>query len=483
MAVFHIKANDASSIDVSGTDAFAPGGEGTLIVDANAFLISESGGFAGAELNGLWTVTINGLVQALGVGGAGLLAHNSPLKLTVGSTGYIFGGSVGLSFTDSNPGATISNRGTIAGGDDGIITDRHGDFVPLSINNSGLIHGGADGILHTIGTLTLVNRGVISGNNFSIHLDDLINPVALITNSGVLDGNVLLVSGTDALKNSGTILGDVDLGDGNDTFTDFFKVGKHVKNGTVHGSIDLGGGDDHFNGGGRIEVVIDNSGADTYNLGAGNDTFLPVGGGGATGADIINGGKGKDFYNAVDATFTVLVNLDTKAHGGLAPQSAQGADIGDPGNTDTVIGFEDVQGGSGADLLIGSNGANLLNGQAGTDDLIGLGGRDTLFGGADADRFIFQKLSDSGVKASTRDLILDFTQGEDHMNLVALETSVGHAFTFIGTANFHHMAGELRQSDSGANTIVSLDANGDGKADFSIELAGHFVLQNTDFTL
>jgi Ca2+-binding RTX toxin-like protein len=86
----------------------------------------------------------------------------------------------------------------------------------------------------------------------------------------------------------------------------------------------------------------------------------------------------------------VLVNLDTKAHGGLPAQFAQGVDVGDVGNTDTVIGFEDVEGGSAADLLIGSNEANDLSGQGGTDDLIGLGGRDTLFGGADADRFIFQ---------------------------------------------------------------------------------------------
>ena len=69
------------------------------------------------------------------------------------------------------------------------------------------------------------------------------------------------------------------------------------------------------------------------------------------------------------------------------------------------------------------------------------------------------------------------------MVLTDLEASVGHAFNFIGTQQFHHTAGELRQSDSGPNTIVSLDANGDGKADFSIELSHHYILTSGDFTL
>jgi hypothetical protein len=43
-------------------------------------------------------------------------------------------------------------------------------------------------------------------------------------------------------------------------------------------------------------------------------------------------------------------------------------------------------------------------------------------------------------------------------------------------ARFTHHAGELRYKVSGANTIVSGDVNGDGKADFSIVLKGHILL-------
>ena len=434
MAIFHITPN--TSRDVAGT-AFGglliESGPGTLVVDANAFLISESGG-QGARLFGSWTATINGTVEAVDPTFEGLRMDSATLPNRLTNNGSILGGTTGLAIANS---------------------------VLTSVKNSGLIHGGDAGIEFLSGTLTLVNSGTIAGKTFAI--------------------DAHLGTGVSHITNSGVLIGEVNGSGGADTFTDFKKVGHAIKSGLVQGVIDLGGGDDHFNGGAKAEVVFDMSGADTYSLGGGNDTYFADGGN--IGADTINGGKGIDTYSALGASFTVLINLDTKAHGVLPAQFAQGANVGDVGNTDKVIGFENVVGGDAADLLIGSSGANNLDGKLGTDDLIGLGGRDVLTGGADNDRFIFQKLSDSGVTASTRDLISDFTLGEDHMVLVDLEASVGHAFTFIGTQQFHHTAGELRQSDSGANTIVSGDTNGDGKADFSIELTGHFALTSGDFTL
>jgi len=62
---FHIKANDGSSRYAIGSTAFDEAGPATLVVDANAFLISETGGY-GAKLtgSGLWNVTI-GLTDIL----------------------------------------------------------------------------------------------------------------------------------------------------------------------------------------------------------------------------------------------------------------------------------------------------------------------------------------------------------------------------------------------------------------------------------
>jgi serralysin len=44
-------------------------------------------------------------------------------------------------------------------------------------------------------------------------------------------------------------------------------------------------------------------------------------------------------------------------------------------------------------------------------------------------------------------------------------------------------AGELRYYFSRGNTIVAGDVNGDGKADFTIALASHFLLNDTHFNL
>jgi Ca2+-binding RTX toxin-like protein len=368
----------------------------SLIVDADAFLISETSG-NGADLSGAaWTVIVNGQIKALG-GFA-----NDGLEIHPGSA------------TDVES-VTIGRHGLISG------------YIGVSSD----------------GMLSLTNKGTISGGFIAILADGK----SVITNAGTIDGHVFLH-------------GDDDI------FTDFKKVGKVIKNGTLLHSMDLGDGVDHFFGGSHSETVQDGGGADSYKFGGGYDIYLAVKdlAAGADGADLVSGGKGKDTYDATSATFTVLVNLDTKAHGGLAVQSAQGANVGELGNADKVIGFENAIGGSAADALYGSGAANVLSGGAGTDELHGLGGRDILTGGANADTFFFAKLSDSGVVASTRDVITDFFASEDHIDLTALEAQVHHHFSF--SVPRHH-AGRLTEKISGEKSIVFLDANGDGKADFS----------------
>ena len=57
------------------------------------------------------------------------------------------------------------------------------------------------------------------------------------------------------------------------------------------------------------------------------------------------------------------------------------------------------------------------------------------------------------------------------------------AFTLIGVDNFHHVAGELRESFKGTHTFISGDVNGDGKSDFAITLEDRILLHDTDFVL
>jgi Ca2+-binding RTX toxin-like protein len=313
-------------------------------------------------------------------------------------------------------------------------------------------------------------RGDVFGANAALNLSE---PVTII-NLGTISSGI----GTPTIKgnfethiiNAGFLFGDVLTAEENDSFTNFKKVGHHIKNGTVVGVIDLGPGDDHFTGGAKSETVIDAAGSDTYKLGGGDDTFIPVNTGSGTGTDIVNGGKGIDTYDA-SAGSSQIINLNT--------HSTVGLDVGG----DTIIGFENVIGGNGGDILTGSDVANRLTGGTSTDIFTGLGGRDILTGGAGADIFVFVALTDSGAGASQRDLITDFTQGIDQIDLSQIDAKKGGVdddFTLIGVQNFHGVKGELRESFSGGNTIVSGDVNGDGHADFSLALKGHFLLSGVD---
>src|SRR4029079_1043442 len=99
------------------------------------------------------------------------------------------------------------------------------------------------------------------------------------------------------------------------------------------------------------------------------------------------------------------------------------------GETDTISGFENVEGANGDDIIHGGAASDEISGGVGGDELMGCGGndtlsgsggQDTLFGGAgkdmlsggpDSELFQFAKLTDSGVTKATRDVITDFTSG------------------------------------------------------------------------
>jgi serralysin len=157
--------------------------------------------------------------------------------------------------------------------------------------------------------------------------------------------------------------------------------------------------------------------------------------------------------------------------------TASGLDLAE----DHITGFENLTGGSGSDVMFGSSAANVLIGNDGNDTLAGLGGADILTGGPDAvtDTFRFLKLSDSTPKA--HDLITDFQQGLDKLDIDAILNSASVGLTLIEFNQFHHLAGEFRQAFSHGNTILSGDLNGDAKADFSVVLQGHYLLSAADF--
>jgi Ca2+-binding RTX toxin-like protein len=229
-------------------------------------------------------------------------------------------------------------------------------------------------------------------------------------------------------------------GTGNDTYT--------VDN--THDVVDETGGD-------GIEKVLSSV---TFNL-AGSRALGDVEHLTLTGADAINGTG-----NALDNAIT----------GNASANSLYGAD-----------GNDTLKGGAGNDKLVGGTGNDKLYGGDHVDLLAGSEGKDILTGGVGADTFDYNSLADSGLSGATRDVIADFTQGSDKIDLATIDANSvaagNQAFSFIGASAFSGVAGQLR-ADSGATYVtVSADVNGDGTADFAIAITGVLTLTAFDFAL
>ncbi|MBC7987376.1 MAG: hypothetical protein H7X93_12030 [Sphingomonadaceae bacterium] len=147
-----------------------------------------------------------------------------------------------------------------------------------------------------------------------------------------------------------------------------------------------------------------------------------------------------------------------------------------------------INGGGGNDSITGAVAEDFLVGGAGDDTLIGAQGRDSAIGGLGNDRFVFREGDVTGdVGNGNVDRILDMATG-DLIDLSGIDadtvTAGDQAFSFVGTAEFSGVAGELRyEVGSGGRTSVFGDTDGDSVADFQIRLDNGFVVASTDFVL
>jgi Ca2+-binding RTX toxin-like protein len=243
------------------------------------------------------------------------------------------------------------------------------------------------------------------------------------------------------------------------------------------------------------------AGSQVIQGGAFADTLAGLGGNdvleGRGGADTLGGGTGIDAASYGHAATGVTADLvDPSGNSGVAQGDRYTSIENLMGSrfADTLAGdakANRLDGGDGADTLRGRDGNDRLQGGAGNDTLSdGAGidkltgglGADVLRGGGDNDLFIYTDKAESGLVAGSYDTILDFTTG-DRIDLTAIDANTtlasNQAFTFIGTATFSGVAGQLRVA---ANFIAG-DVNGDSAADFRIQLAGADTLSVADFRL
>jgi Ca2+-binding RTX toxin-like protein len=205
--------------------------------------------------------------------------------------------------------------------------------------------------------------------------------------------------------------------------------------------------------------------------GAGNDTLNGLGGNdkldGAAGADAMNGGAGSDFYyvdNAGDAVTELSGQGTDIVHSTVSYTLGANIENGVLDGSSSV----DLTGNTLANTLTGNDGDNFLYGMAGNDKLIGGAGNDTLRGGLGADTLTgglgvdkFQFELGGG-----NDKVSDFVSGTDKVDL--------HLLAGVTSADLKIVTGR-------SGTTISVDADHNGRADFTITLTGVSHVDTGDF--
>ena len=588
----------AISFGVSDTDVTVMGNlvgvSMLLMTQDSGFTVTASGSFVSlnnsaasaaidlASANG--SIRIDGTLSAQDT--MGILAAGVGSRVTI--TGSVNGGSQGVLmglFGAANNhlinSGTISagsvgdgtldfrfNNGAIAEGSDNRITNlAGGTIIATSSEGAGVrVSGGGNGtVVSNAGTITaltwfgvdfdtlgpsetarLINTGVIEGLAGAFRGNDSADTVI---NRGTMIGQVDLGLGDDSLDGrGGQVNGVVSGGDGNDRL-DFRGaglvsdallggLGSDTVLGTNGDDLIFGGDDaDRLSGAGGEDDLQGGAGFDTMHGGDGNDVLD-----GGDGLGLMFGGQGDDHLSVLQLTATSVMQGqggtgDDTMDGGQADDLMSGgadedvilagdggdvvagnagddmldlgigADLGGGGQGDDTIlggdGTDSLDGNAGSDLILGGIDNDTLVGGQGNDTLTGEGGRDSLLGGAGddilsgggsgdlmtgglgTDSFDFTFANEIGTLAANRDKITDFTAGSDLVNLTAIDANTtlagNQAFSFIAAAAFTSVAGQLRYS--ALDGLLQGDIDGNGVADFSLDLASKPILLVTDILL
>ncbi|MBO3759450.1 calcium-binding protein [Ciceribacter sp. L1K22] len=481
----------------AGASVLAGGG---ISISASNSTLTNAGKIAGAY--GLYyngaasgdggTITNSGIIAASGNDDYYAAIYNSgEEKLTTVNTGVLQGSIyayIGSEYEEAVD--DLTNSGRIAGavkfgGGDDRYDGRLGTI-------SGAIYGeaGNDTLLGGTGNETL------DGGDGNDTLDGGAGADTLVGGAGddSLDGG----TGADAMAGgAGDDTYYVDnaadtvteaAGEGTDLViaSRSWTLGANIENLTLTGSGNLSG-----TGNTLANVITGNDGDNALSGGAGNDTLYGNAGydtlDGGAGADRMEGGAGNDTYY-VDNSGDVVV----EASGAGTDTVSSSISYTLTTNVETLVltgsGNLSGKGNASANTITGNTGNNTLRGEAGNDILTGGKGADKLYGGTGADRFVFKALSDSTVSSSGRDMIYDFSHSQgDRIDLSAIDASTkssgNQAFSFIGEKAYSGKAGELRYVNSGGDTFIYGDVNGDKKSDFAIKIDANIDLVKGDFIL
>lgn len=231
----------------------------------------------------------------------------------------------------------------------------------------------------------------------------------------------------------------------------------------------------------------------------GYDTLAPVGGKAQNTNGPVDGVFSFNLSSAPESTSEVLGIMYTDTNGAqtVAPGTGWtelGENRTDPtnnmqhletraGSTSAAVSWNDVQelGGTVWKSMFGALEIK-AGATGGSDRIVGGGGADTIQSYGGNDTIAYAAVTDSGIGAGNRDIILDFAQGRDVMDLSTLPGAATFRAGGNGAADF--VAGfQVAYQQAGGNTIVFVDADGNNAADFEIQLTGLMTLTAVDFVL
>ena len=476
--------------------------EGVTIGSTTTAAIYTNLGVATGYVDLLIHGHVVGLSNAIGIAN---YSGSKNIDIFVSSTGTVTSFSLdGINVEGGDDGGrfVLRNDGLIRGEDEGVAAVY---YDSIEIYNAGEISssgaaGGSNGMNLTATTVYVENSGTIaigpggeSAINFLDNLGSEDGDVRYVLNTGLITAPDVAINSevkTDYIDNAGIIRGDLNLGvfesEGSTAYADVVN-----NTGTIFGDVSLGAGDDQFLGETGIldGEVSGGAGDDVIWSGVGNDLLN-----GGTGRDKLYGGAGNDTATYEDSSASVRVNLaSNRGRGGEATgdwlfdiENLIGSNFDDTLIGDAVSNI--LEGGNGGDTLNGEGGNDFLFGEGGDDTLIGGDGndilnggvgRDILWGGDGVDIFEFLDVAESGI-GSSRDVIKDFEQGVDLIDLAAMGA------TSFSAGGFTSTAGEVTYKliGGGTKTVIEYDHDGDGAADFQILMTiGGFTITADDFVL
>ncbi|NBB14521.1 hypothetical protein GVN21_04000 [Caulobacter sp. SLTY] len=441
---------------------------------------TANGGILDDQLSGL-----GGSDVLNGLGGDDLLNGGDAKDFLYGGEGAdtLIGGAGG-DLLDGGSGVDEMAGGL---GDDTYVVDEFLDRATEAANE------GQDRVRSSVNFTLIANlenlqlTGSADINGFGNELGNQIDGNSGANNISGNGGNDLIrgQGGDDTLRgNDGDdqVLG----GDGNDRLSGNAGADR-IEGGA--GTDNIGGddGNDILNGGSDNDVIIGGTGNDQLYGDDGDDELL-----GGEGNDVLTGGAGADemYGQSGDDTYVVAAGdtvLEFSNEGTDTIRSAGAWVLGNNFERLILEGSADINGTGNAlaNQLTGNAGANTLDGAAGNDNIngglgadriIGGTGNDILTGGGGIDTFavrqesVYSSRSPQG-RSLEVDTIADYQIGVDIIDLSAIVSrDADGAFNLV--SNFDGVAGRMTLKFAGGTTTLSLDVDGDSKADYLLKING-----------